>query len=232
LLSVRNLTKTYRTGDKALSAVDLVVPKGQVMALIGPSGAGKSTLLYLLGLLDRPSAGVIQFGGQDVTRLSAERRAALRHAEIGFVFQFYHLIPELTALQNVKLGLMMLKSPLGYLRERRAIHQRAVDLLGSVGLGDRMKHYPRQLSGGQEQRVAIARAIVTDPTFLLCDEPTGDLDRKAAEEILDLLTELESEHGKTILMVTHDEDLARRANRQLTIADGEIVGDTGPRVQA
>jgi putative ABC transport system ATP-binding protein len=184
---------------------------------MGPSGSGKTTLLNLLGGIDVPTSGSVTVDGDEITAMSGRKLAAWRARHVGFVFQMYNLIPVLTAFQNVELPLLLTGLNKG---KRRQHVETALEL---VGLGDRMKHFPRQLSGGQEQRVAIARAIVTDPTFLLCDEPTGDLDRKAGDEILDLLTALVSEHGKTALMVTHDPRAADRANALLHLDKGVLV---------
>jgi putative ABC transport system ATP-binding protein len=220
LIRVRNLNKIYRRGGETievLQGLDLDVEKGEFVAFMGPSGSGKTTLLNLLGGLDTPTAGTVTVDSDEITNMSGRRLASWRARHVGFIFQMYNLIPVLTASQNVELPLLLTKLS-------KAERRRHVDTaLGLVGLGDRMKHYPRQLSGGQEQRVAIARAIVTDPTFLLCDEPTGDLDRRAAGEILDILTELESEHDKTILMVTHDPLAAERADVVLHLEKGALV---------
>ena len=227
ILSARNITKTYKLGKQevpVLRGINLDVDDGEMVALLGQSGAGKSTLLYLLGLLDRPTSGSIQFAGTEVNDLSPNRRAALRHAEIGFVFQFYHLIPELSALQNVKLGLMMLKTPLTYLRERRTIHQRAVDLLTRVGLAHRLKHRPNELSGGERQRVAIARALISEPRIILADEPTGNLDSETAEEVLKIIFQLNREHNIAFMLVTHNEELASRCDRTVRLKDGLVIG--------
>jgi len=220
LVRVRNLNKIYRRGGETievLQGLNLDVEKGEFVAFMGPSGSGKTTLLNLLGGLDTPTSGTVTVDGDEITHMSGRKLASWRARHVGFIFQMYNLIPVLTAFQNVELPLLLTRLSKA---QRR---QHVETALGLVGLGDRMKHYPRQLSGGQEQRVAIARAIVTDPTFLLCDEPTGDLDRKAAEEILDLLTELESEHGKTILMVTHDPLAAERADVVLHLEKGALV---------
>jgi putative ABC transport system ATP-binding protein len=220
LIRVRNLNKVYRRGGETinvLQGLNLDVEKGEFVAFMGPSGSGKTTLLNLLGGLDTPTSGAVTVDGDEITHMSGRRLASWRARHVGFIFQMYNLIPVLTAFQNVELPLLLTKLSKA---QRRQHVETALNL---VGLGDRMKHYPRQLSGGQEQRVAIARAIVTDPTFLLCDEPTGDLDRKAAEEILDLLTELESNHGKTILMVTHDPLAAERADMILHLDKGALV---------
>jgi putative ABC transport system ATP-binding protein len=220
LIKVRDLNKVYRRGNESidvLQGLNLDVEQGDFVAFMGPSGSGKTTLLNLLGGLDTPTAGTVTVDGDEITHMSGRKLAAWRARHVGFIFQMYNLIPVLTAFQNVELPLLLTK--LSKSQRRRHVET----ALTLVGLGDRMKHYPRQLSGGQEQRVAIARAFVTDPTFLLCDEPTGDLDRKAAEEILDLLTKLEAEHGKTILMVTHDPLAAERADIVLHLDKGVLV---------
>jgi len=220
LVRIRNLNKVYRRGGETinvLQGLNLDVEKGEFVAFMGPSGSGKTTLLNLLGGLDTPTSGTVTVDGDEITHMSGRNLASWRARHVGFIFQMYNLIPVLTAFQNVELPLLLTKLSKA---QRRQHVETALTL---VGLSDRMKHYPRQLSGGQEQRVAIARAIVTDPTFLLCDEPTGDLDRKAAEEILDLLTELESNHGKTILMVTHDPLAAERADVVLHLDKGALV---------
>jgi len=220
LIRVRNLNKIYHRGGETievLQGLNLDVERGEFIAFMGPSGSGKTTLLNLLGGLDTPTKGTVTVDGDEITSMSGRNLAAWRARHVGFIFQMYNLIPVLTAFGNVELPLLLTKLSKA---QRR---QHVVTALTLVGLGDRMKHYPRQLSGGQEQRVAIARAIVTDPTFLLCDEPTGDLDRKAAEEILDLLTQLESEHGKTIMMVTHDPLAAARADMVLHLDKGVLV---------
>ena len=220
LISARNLNKKYQRGSEVievLQGLDLDVGAGEYVAFMGPSGSGKTTLLNLLGGLDVPTSGTVTVDGDEITSLSRRKLAAWRARHVGFIFQMYNLIPVLTAAQNVELPLLLT----GLSKAKR--HQHVETALTLVGLADRMKHYPRQLSGGQEQRVAIARAIVTDPTFLLCDEPTGDLDRISAEEILDLLTALNSEHGKTILMVTHDPRAAERAHVELHLDKGVLV---------
>ncbi len=183
---------------------------------MGPSGSGKSTLLNLLGGIDLPSAGTIKVAGDEITHLSGSKLTTWRARHVGFVFQMYNLIPVLTAFQNIELPLLLTKLSKA---QRRQHVELAMSL---VGLSDRMHHYPRQLSGGQEQRVGIARAIVADPTFLLCDEPTGDLDRKSADEVLDLLEKLSTEHKKTVLMVTHDPLAAQRAHRVLHLDKGVL----------
>src|SRR5271167_491202 len=208
LIQVRGLSKTYRRGGEeiqVLQRLNLDLDKGDFVGFMGPSGSGKTTLLNLLGGLDVPSQGSITVDGDEITHMSGSKLTQWRARHVGFIFQMYNLIPVLTAFQNVELPLLLTKLS----KSERRKHVETV--LAVVGLADRLHHYPRQLSGGQEQRVAIARAIVADPTFLLCDEPTGDLDRKSADEILDLLTRLCKEFGKTILMVTHDQLAADRA---------------------
>ncbi len=222
LVRVSQLHKTFSRGGEridVLEGLDVEVGRGEFLALMGPSGSGKSTLLNLLGGLDRPSAGAVEIDGVRIDQLSESKLAAWRARHVGFVFQMYNLLPALTAERNVELPLLL--TPLSRARRR----QQVATALALVGLTDRAKHYPRQLSGGQEQRVGIARAIVTDPTLLLCDEPTGDLDRKSGEEILDLLQALNRDHGKTIVMVTHDPHAALRATRTLHLEKGVLVRD-------
>jgi putative ABC transport system ATP-binding protein len=220
LIQIRGLDKTYSRGGETihvLQGLNLDVDKGEFVAFMGPSGSGKTTLLNLLGGLDVPSRGSITVAGDEITHMSGSKLTEWRARHVGFIFQMYNLIPVLTAFQNVELPLLLTKLS----KSERRQHVEAA--LGIVGLGDRMNHYPRQLSGGQEQRVAIARAIIADPTFLLCDEPTGDLDRKSADEILDLLTRLSKEYSKTILMVTHDPAAAERAKATLHLNKGVLV---------
>ncbi|HEV2960597.1 MAG TPA: ABC transporter ATP-binding protein [Candidatus Angelobacter sp.] len=220
ILQARGLDKRYRRGNEdihVLQGLNLDVDSGDFVAFMGPSGSGKTTLLNLLGGIDVPSAGSITVAGEQTTRLSARELTRWRARHVGFVFQMYNLIPVLTAFQNVELPLLLTSLSKS---ERRKRVEVALDL---VGLGERMKHYPRQLSGGQEQRVGIARAIVADPTFLLCDEPTGDLDRKSADEVMDLLERLVHEQHKTVLMVTHDPLVAERAHAVLHIDKGVLV---------
>jgi putative ABC transport system ATP-binding protein len=220
LVQVRELHKVFSRGGQridVLQGVNLDIPEGDFLALMGPSGSGKTTLLNLIGGLDTPTEGSISVAGDRIDKLSGGKLSAWRARHIGFIFQLYNLLPVLTAARNVELPLLLTKLSKADRRKRVEVALRA------VGLGDRMHHYPRQLSGGQEQRVGIARAIVTDPTLLLCDEPTGDLDRKAGDEILDLLHALNREQGKTIVMVTHDPHAAARAKRTLHLEKGVLV---------
>jgi putative ABC transport system ATP-binding protein len=224
LIQVRGLDKTYRRGGEeihVLQGLNLDVDKGDFVAFMGPSGSGKTTLLNLLGGLDVPSAGTVTVASDEITHMSAGKLTQWRARHVGFIFQMYNLIPVLTAYQNVELPLLLTKLSKA---ERRKHVETA---LGVVSLSDRMHHYPRQLSGGQEQRVTIARAIVSDPTFLLCDEPTGDLDRKSADEIMALVERLVSEFGKTVLMVTHDPAVAERADTILHLEKGALVEADG-----
>ncbi|MGH9735723.1 MAG: ABC transporter ATP-binding protein [Candidatus Acidiferrales bacterium] len=220
LIQVRGLDKTYRRGNEdihVLQGLTLDVDKGDFVAFMGPSGSGKTTLLNLLGGLDVPTQGSVTVAGDEITHMSRGKLTEWRARHVGFIFQMYNLIPVLTAFQNVELPLLLTKLSKA---ERRKHVETALSV---VGLGERMHHYPRQLSGGQEQRVAIARAIVADPTFLLCDEPTGDLDRKSADEVMDLIKRLVKEYGKTVLMVTHDPVVARQASITLHLDKGVLV---------
>jgi putative ABC transport system ATP-binding protein len=221
-VTIRDLHKVFRRGSEridVLQGVNLDIPPGDFLALMGPSGSGKTTLLNLMGGLDTPTEGSVEVAGDRIDRLSSGQLAKWRARHIGFVFQLYNLLPVLTAARNVELPLLLT----GLSRAERK--KRVGTALSVVGLVDRARHYPRQLSGGQEQRVGIARAIVTDPTLLLCDEPTGDLDRKSGDEILDLLQALNRDHGKTIVMVTHDPHAAARARRVLHLEKGVLVSE-------
>ena len=220
LIQVRGLDKKYRRGSEeidVLQGLNLDVDAGDFVAFMGPSGSGKTTLLNLLGGLDVPSKGSITVAGDEITHMSGGKLTAWRARHVGFIFQMYNLIPVLNAFQNVELPLLLTKLSTA---ERRKHVETALEI---VGLKDRMRHYPRQLSGGQEQRVGIARAIVADPTFLLCDEPTGDLDRRSADEVMDLLGRLVREHHKTVLLVTHDPVAAQRAQTVLHLDKGVLV---------
>ncbi len=220
LVKIRDLHKVFRRGGEridVLQGVHLDIESGDFLALMGPSGSGKTTLLNLIGGLDTPTEGSVEVGGDRIDKLSGGKLARWRARHVGFIFQLYNLLPVLTAERNVELPLLLTKLSRADRKRRVAV------ALNVVGLTERAKHYPRQLSGGQEQRVGIARAIVTDPTLLLCDEPTGDLDRKSGDEILNLLQTLNREHGKTIVMVTHDPHAAERARRTLHLEKGKLM---------
>jgi len=220
LIRIAGVEKLYHRGSEeihVLTGIDLTVQRGEFLALMGPSGSGKSTLLNLIGGLDRPTRGSVEIDGQRIDQLSDRKLADWRARHVGFVFQFYNLIPVMTAERNVELPLLL--TPLSK-SERRAHVATALDV---VGLSHRTGHHPRQLSGGEQQRVGIARAIVTDPTLLLCDEPTGDLDRKSGDEILSLLQALNQEHHKTIIMVTHDPHASARATRTVHLEKGRLA---------
>ena len=222
LIRIHHLNKTYVRGGQiipVLEGVDLDVYAGEFIALMGPSGSGKSTLLNLIAGIDKPTSGSIEIGGVNIANLSEGELADWRAANVGFIFQFYNLMPVLTAFENVELPLLLTRLS----RAQRKEHVDAA--LGMVSLTDRMDHYPNELSGGQQQRVAIARALVTDPTLIVADEPTGDLDRVTAGEVLDLLEELHTDLGKTIVMVTHDPKAAARAKRLIHLEKGVLVPD-------
>ncbi len=222
LVSIQNVTKSFRRGSEdihVLSNLNLEVKEGEFLALMGPSGSGKSTLLNLIGGLDRPTSGSVSIGGQGIERLSDRQLADWRARHVGFVFQFYNLLPVLTAERNVELPLLLTHLS----KSQRKEHVKVA--LDVVGLSHRTKHYPRTMSGGEQQRVGIARGIVTDPTILLCDEPTGDLDRKSGDEILSLLQALNREHGKTIIMVTHDPHASARATRTVHLDKGQLSNE-------
>jgi putative ABC transport system ATP-binding protein len=219
LAELRGVSRNYQKGRErveVLQNLDLVIPRGDFLTIMGPSGSGKTTLLNLLGGLDRPSSGTVTVDGAEISSMSNNQLSRWRSTHVGFVFQFYNLLPVLTAQKNVELPLLLTRFGARERAERAAL---ALDI---VGLADRAKHLPRELSGGEEQRVAIARAIVSDPTLLLCDEPTGDLDRDTADEILELLQILNREHGKTIVMVTHDARAAGYAARILHVDKGKL----------
>ena len=220
MVEIRNVTKVYERGKQkieVLHGLTLDIPKGDFVALMGPSGSGKTTLLNLIGGLDQPTSGEVKVGGERIDQLSSGQLARWRAHNVGFVFQFYNLMPVLTAQGTVELPLLLTKLSAAQRKTNAAV------ALQVVGLADRAKHKPRELSGGQEQRVAIARALVSDPQLLVCDEPTGDLDRKTADEILGLLQVLNREHGKTIVMVTHDPKAAEFARRTLHLEKGQLL---------
>lgn len=225
LIECRNLTREYRKGDtviRPLDAVNLDVGRGDFLALMGPSGSGKTTLLNLIAGIDAPTAGSIVVDGVRITELSRNRLAAWRSTHVGYIFQLYNLVPVLTAFENVELPLLLQNL------SRRDRRQRTWDALQAVGIADRHDHFPRQLSGGQEQRVAIARAIVTDPTIIVADEPTGDLDKDAAEEVMKQLKLLNVEMGKTVILVTHDPSITAYAGRTIRLDKGRFVSDRLP----
>ena len=230
ILSVRDVRKTYKLGRvkvPVLHGVDLDVQKGEWVTILGASGSGKSTLLHLMGGLDRPDKvdgqrGTISFEGNDLTKQSKRTLDRYRADDIGFVFQFYHLLPELSVVQNVCVGSMILHGRIGYMSNRSATVQRATELLERFGLGHRLKHRPAELSGGERQRVAIARALINDPSVLLADEPTGNLDMKTGASILDTMIEYREKAGLTMVMVTHDERIAARADRVIHLLDGRV----------
>jgi putative ABC transport system ATP-binding protein len=224
MISLRNLTKTYRMGDNtvhALRSVSLDVERGEFVTIIGPSGSGKSTLMHILGCLDRPTSGQFLLNGQDVSSLPRDELAGIRNKQIGFVFQGFNLLPRTTALENVEVPLLY-NRPVVPAAER---HKRALATLTAMGLGQRAHHHPSQLSGGQQQRVAIARALVNEPNLILADEPTGNLDTKTSVEVMALLQELREKRTITVVLITHDMDVARFGTRIVSIRDGQIVSD-------
>jgi lipoprotein-releasing system ATP-binding protein len=226
LLSARGVRKAFALGDRSievLHGVDLELRRGESTALIGASGAGKSTLLQVLGLLERPTAGDVRLGGVDPWALSAAARSALRNREIGFVFQFYHLLPELNAVENVLLPAMIRYGRLSYRRRRRELRARAVAMLEGFGLAQRLTHRPSQLSGGERQRVAIARALFNEPSLLIADEPTGNLDTATGAGVLDLLFAEQQRRQFTLLLVSHDDRVAARCDRTLEMRDGRVA---------
>jgi putative ABC transport system ATP-binding protein len=229
-IQLTDVWKVYDLGEvkvEALRGVSLTIRKGEFVALIGPSGSGKSTLMNTLGCLDRPTSGSYLLAGQEIATLSNDERARVRNQRIGFVFQNFNLLNRTSALENVELPMLYAK---GISIGQR--HRRAKELLTKVGLGDRMDHHPGQLSGGQQQRVAIARALVNNPTILMCDEPTGNLDTRTSKEVIQLFRSLNKEVGITVILVTHDKDVARAADRIVVLRDGLIVQDTTDLAQA
>ncbi|MEL7089281.1 MAG: ABC transporter ATP-binding protein [Planctomycetota bacterium] len=229
ILTAKQLHKRYRMGSSdlhVLRGVDVSLTQGEMLAILGRSGSGKSTLLHLLGGLDRPDDGTVDFHGSNLFRLTGGKLDRYRNRHVGFVFQFYHLLPELTALENVTIGAMLGHSVFGWPGVKQSIHERAQTLLERVGLAERMKHRPAKLSGGERQRVAIARALINAPDVLLADEPTGNLDVETGGSILELFHELHDE-GQTMVLVTHDEKVARAADRVVTLERGKLAGEAG-----
>ncbi|MDD5132384.1 MAG: ABC transporter ATP-binding protein [bacterium] len=223
VIIAKNLTKNYYASDqelKVLKGIDLELQAGEFVAIIGPSGAGKSTLLHILGILDQPTAGDLIFAGVNTKDLGDRETAGLRNKKVGFIFQFYHLLPEFTVLENVLMPSFISQDKL---HAPEADQSRAEEILRKVGLGERMGHWPNQLSGGEQQRVAIARALFNDPGVILADEPTGNLDYKTSLEIINILHRINKVDGKTLVMVTHDEEYARKADRIIKLKDGRIV---------
>jgi lipoprotein-releasing system ATP-binding protein len=235
VLSARGVAKTYRKGSVAvpvLRGADIEVCEGEMLAIVGQSGSGKSTLLHVLGTLDRPDAGEIVYHGQRIDTLSRKRRDAFRCTELGMIFQSYHLLPEFSALENVLAPALIRHGMFSYLGKRRQLRERAAALLERVGLGHRLTHKPRELSGGEMQRTAIARALMNEPRLLLADEPTGNLDRNSGEGVLEILRGLNQTDGLTVVMVTHDRSIAALADRTVTLVEGRVADETaGLRVQ-
>ena len=226
LLEAQNLTKSFRMGDATidvLRGVDLSVSEGELLAIEGRSGEGKSTLLHLLGALDDPTSGTVSFDGTDLSRAGRAGRARLRNGSFGFVFQFYHLLPELDVLQNTMLAAMVRHGFFGFRGRRRELRGRATGLLESFGMGHRLHHRPSQLSGGERQRVAIARALMNEPRVLFADEPTGNLDSDTGRQIMAVIEALHRDRGQTVVMVTHDRTLAKTADRALILREGRLV---------
>ena len=229
LLRARGIRKSFPVGDRQLEVlhgVDLELREGEPLGLMGSSGAGKTTLLNILALLDAPSEGQVWIDGRDGWSLGSRARARLRNERIGFVFQFYHLLPELSALENATLPAMISHSPLGYRRRRRQYEEKARSMLVDFGMEARIHHRPGQLSGGEQQRVAIARALLLDPPLLIADEPTGNLDRATGEKVLELLFREQRRRSLSMLLVTHDPRLAKRCRRVVYMGDGQIEGDS------
>jgi len=233
VLQARGIRKSFGIDERRLEilhGVNLGLGRGELVALVGASGAGKSTMLHVLGLLDRPDEGSLHIDGQDAWNLPVPQRAALRNKKIGFVFQMYHLLPELNAIENVMLPAMIAESRFSFLGKRKEHRDRAGHMLERFGLAERLKHHPSQLSGGERQRVAMARALYLDPKILLADEPTGNLDSATGERVLELLFEEQARRELSMILVTHDPRIARRCKRVLTMEDGQIQSDSSVRI--
>ena len=226
ILACTGLSRDFQSGETTLHVlrnVDFKLHEGEIASIVGSSGAGKSTLMHLLGLLDTPTEGEIFYRGRNITRLGQETAAKVRNREFGFVFQSFHLLPDFTALENVMMPARIGSGSMQWMREANKMEARAVDLLTRVGLRERLTHVPTRLSGGERQRVALARALMNEPAVVFCDEPTGNLDSKTADEIFVLINQFNQELGKTFLIVTHDDHIAKRAQRQLQMVDGRFV---------
>ncbi len=225
LVRATGLKKSYFAGKRELpvvKGVNMNISRGEVLMICGPSGAGKSTLLHMLGLLDPPSAGDVFYEGENLTSAPPRRQSSVRNRRIGFVFQFYHLLPDLDVVENTLLPLMIRESTFSWFGARRRYREKVEKVLASMGLGERLKHRPSQLSGGERQRVAIARALINDPEVLFCDEPTGNLDTRTAEEILKVLWRIREEFSQTLVVVTHNRTLAEQGSRRLNMIDGKL----------
>lgn len=231
ILEAQSIQRSFQSGEillPVLRGVDFQLQAGEFCAIAGSSGAGKSTLLHILGLLDKPDSGTILYQGKDITGLHPEDASQLRSLQFGFVFQFFHLLPEFSALENVLIPARLAYGGLEWLKRASTLHERGRELLREVGLGARMHHVPSQLSGGERQRVALARSLINDPKIVFCDEPTGNLDTRTAQDMLALLRRLNREQGRTFLIVTHDAKLAQEADRCLVMRDGVFVADGEP----
>ena len=229
ILSADNVHRSFPAGEgrlEILKGISLEVKKGEVISIVGPSGAGKSTLLHILGLLDIPTEGKVYFNGQDIYAQSSGAQSRIRNASFAFVFQFYHLIPELDVLENTILPFYISHSIMGFMAKSSGFKERGRELLDKLGLGQRLHHRPNQLSGGEQQRVAIARALVSNPDIIFCDEPTGNLDSATSAEVQDLILDLNLKEGKTFIIVTHEEKIAQKAHRIIRMVDGRITEST------
>jgi lipoprotein-releasing system ATP-binding protein len=226
ILKIENIARSFKTGNRTLEilkGISLDIKAGEILAIAGPSGAGKSTLLHIMGLLDKPTSGRVLFKDKDLYALPGSEQARLRNSSFAFIFQFYHLIPELNIMENILLPHMISNSILGWQMRHKALKAKAGKLIDKLGLAERVNHKPNQLSGGEQQRVAIARALVTDPEVILCDEPTGNLDTNATLEIQNLISELNRQEGKTFVIVTHNDNIARWSHRMIHLVDGQIT---------